>query len=69
MAKSVSVGRRKSKKDAEAAFVGGSQDNDARLTVDLPSDLHKQFKIWAVQNDKKMNEILREHIRDLVKSQ
>jgi hypothetical protein len=68
MAKSVAVGRRKSKKEAEDTFVGVAQDNDARLTVDLPSNLHKQFKIWAVQNDKKMNEILREHIRDLVKS-
>ena len=66
MAKSVSVGRRKSKEQAAAAFVGSSQANDARLTVDLPSDLHKKFKIWAVQNDKKMNEVLREHIRKIV---
>lgn len=68
MAKSISLTRKKHHKDAAASFVEGNSDNDARLTVDLPSDLHKQFKVWAVQNDKKMNEILREHIRELVGS-
>ena len=39
-----------------------------RLTVDMPSDLHKEFKIWCVTHNLKMNELVRDLIRETIKA-
>ena len=39
-----------------------------RLTVDMPSDLHKEFKVWCVMNNMKMNELIRDLIRETIKA-
>ena len=39
-----------------------------RLTVDLPIELHRDFKIWCVLNGKKMNNVIREFLRETVRS-
>ena len=39
-----------------------------RLTIDMPSDLHREFKIWCVMNNLKMNELIRDLIRETIKS-
>ena len=39
-----------------------------RLTVDLPVELHRNFKIWCVLNGKKMNDVIRELLRDALHS-
>ena len=36
------------------------------LTVRLDEELHQRFKIYAVNAKKDMQEILREHIKELV---
>ena len=38
-----------------------------RLTVDMPSDLHREFKIWCVMHNLKMNELIRDLIRKTIK--
>ena len=38
-----------------------------RLTVDIPSDLHRDFKIWCVMHKLKMNELIRDLIRETIK--
>tara|TARA_B100001540_G_scaffold292549_1_gene290951 strand:+ start:374 stop:817 length:444 start_codon:yes stop_codon:yes gene_type:complete len=39
-----------------------------RLTVDMPSDLHKEFKVWCVMHNLKMNELIRDLIRETIKA-
>ena len=39
-----------------------------RLTVDMPSDLHKEFKLWCVMHNLKMNELIRDLIRETIKA-
>ena len=45
-----------------------SQTNTTqRLTVDMPASLHKALKIWCVTNNLKMNEFVRDLIRQTIK--
>ena len=41
------------------------RDNQ-RLTVDVPTELHRDFKIWCVLNGKKMNDVIREFLRETI---
>ena len=40
--------------------------NNQRLTVDMPLELHRDFKIWCVLNGKKMNDVVRDLVREKV---
>jgi metal-responsive CopG/Arc/MetJ family transcriptional regulator len=38
-----------------------------RFTVDLPSDLHRQFKLYCVANGLNMSTVIHELIREYLK--
>lgn len=37
------------------------------ITVRLDDELHKKFKIYALENNKSMQEIIEEYIRKIIK--
>ena len=70
MAKQIALAN-ESRNKSEPVFI--NQDNSdngqiQRLTVDMPSDLHKEFKVWCVMNNLKMNELIRDLIRETIKA-
>lgn len=40
-----------------------------RFTIDLPIDMHRQFKVSCALNDMSMNWVMKELIRSFVESQ
>ena len=43
-------------------------EDNQRLTVDVPIQLHREFKDWCVLNGKKMNDVIRELLRETISS-
>lgn len=46
-----------------------NEDGLKRVTVQLDDDLHRQVKLWAVQNDVSMNDIFVEAILAYMKQE
>ena len=46
-----------------------AQPKQKRLTVNLPPDVHRAFKVWCTQQGREMSEIVVEFVHQCLKEQ
>ena len=72
MAKKLNIKRASTNQAKHEAFVSGrgtatTSLPSSRLTIDLPVDLHRKLKAHSALEGRKMNELLREAIEQIVR--
>ena len=70
MAKQIALAN-ETQTESSTVFINETDSEKAqiqRLTEDMPSDLHKEFKVWCVLYGKKMNDVVRDLLRDTIRN-